>query len=362
MNEKPHHKRKTLVKKLAIFIFILLLILLILILSFVWLMANDFAKPKRRALQLYHQQIINNAKQEGMIIKRYPCAKGQLPCLIVTQSNVKKPSKRGQIIRKQLTNDFQRKLPPFKHTYQKPKAIIVLLHGRHGRKEDMLPVALRLVASGFVCVIPDLPAHGDSPLKYSKFGTELSAKKPNLIKQTLLDTRQQLSTQNINNVDKLPAFLWGISMGGSYANYTVQNTQKDWQGMIIVASFANLQTVSNNYIKKIIEPLPDFSEDFVQEILAKLFAVAVELQGGVAPEKINPVNIAKNSNVPVLQFHGNRDSLIDIKQGQELYNNYHAEKKFVVIPNANHHNVLSTKYPAYATMADWLLERVDKKK
>ncbi len=362
MTVKTHHKRKTLLKKLVIFIFIMLLILLMAILGFVWTMANDFAKPKRRALQPYHQQIINNAKQEGIIIKRYPCAKGQLPCLIVTQSNVAKPSKRGQIVRQQLTNDFQRKLAPFKQTYQKPKGIIVLLHGRHGRKEDMLPVALRMVASGFVCVIPDLPAHGDSPLKYSKFGTELSAKNPNLIKQTLVDTRKQLSTENINNTDKLPAFLWGISMGGSYANYTLQNTQNDWQGMIIVASFANLQTVSNNYINKIIEPLPDFSENFVQSILAKLFAMAVELQGGVSPEKINPVDIAKNSNVPVLQFHGNRDSLIDMKQGQELYNNYHADKKFVVVTGANHHNVLSTKYPAYATMADWLLTQTDEKK
>ncbi len=106
MTVKTHHKRKTLLKKLVIFIFIILLILLIAILGFVWTMANDFAKPKRRALQPYHQQIINNAKfakpkrralqpyhqqiinnakQEGIIIKRYPCAKGQLPCLIVTQ-------------------------------------------------------------------------------------------------------------------------------------------------------------------------------------------------------------------------------------------------------------------------------------
>ncbi|NQW99491.1 hypothetical protein HQ447_02445 [bacterium] len=36
----------------------------------------------------------------------------------------------------------------------------VLVHGRKGRKEDYLPIAERLCASGFRCVIPTLIAHG----------------------------------------------------------------------------------------------------------------------------------------------------------------------------------------------------------
>ena len=39
---------------------------------------------------------------------------------------------------------------------------LILLHARKGRKEDLLPVAERFAAAGFRCLIPDLPAHGES--------------------------------------------------------------------------------------------------------------------------------------------------------------------------------------------------------
>ncbi len=397
------------IKLIARVILFVALIVVVLTLVFVWLMADDFAQPKRRQLQAYHQQILNNAEQEGIVVTLHGCAKGQAPCLLVTQSQVAQPNERGRLIRQQLSKDFHRQLTPYQHNLKQPKGIVMLLHGRHGSKEDLLPVAIRLVASGFVCVLPDLPAHGDSPLIYSKFGTELSTQNPNLINQSLSDARQWLATEHgINTADTLPAFLWGISMGGSYANYTLQqdaNKQanqhsNNWQGMIIVSSFARLNPVVEARIQQFIEPLPNFTHQTLQPVLSKTFATFVEWQGGVAPNQINPVDIAKKVTIPVLQFHGNRDQVINIAQGQVLHQSYPLpnaqipntqnnqpqlssinnttinnktinhkaiknktinNKTWITVNNAGHNNVLTTAYPAYATMADWLLDRVDNK-
>lgn len=55
-------------------------------------------------------------------------------------------------------------------------------------------------------------------------------------------------------------------------------------------------------------------------------------------------------------LHGDKDEVIDMSQGKQLYNSFAStDKTWLTVTNAGHHNILITDAPVYATMADWLL-------
>lgn len=403
---------------------ILVIVALLVMIVIVWRIASDVAQPERRQLQEYHQHWLNHAQAEGINITAYPCANGQAPCLFITphipanSTTTARPilGERGQLIRQQLQQDFNHKLPAYASTAQHPQGIIVLLHGRQGRKEDLLPVAARFVAVGFVAVVLDLPAHGDSPLEYSGFGTELAEQmndtQRDMINQSLANVRAWLKTQAVNT-DKsslkgnlvngnigngngannnpqaeLPAFLWAMSMGGSYAMHSLAQAeqQNNWQGVIIVSSFARLNELAERQVEHMTSALPKPLQAMFKPLLLNMFAVFVEWQGGIEPDKVNPANLAAKVSLPLFMLHGDQDRVIDITQGKALYDAYASQtfnqsanqtahkvatnnvdntaanirtvtvdKTWLTVQGANHHNVLVTEAPVYATMADWLL-------
>ncbi|MEE9352262.1 MAG: alpha/beta hydrolase [Thiotrichaceae bacterium] len=114
--------------------------------------------------------------------------------------------------------------------------MLVLLHGRNGRKEDLLPVAERFAAAGFRCVLPDLPAHGDhlqSPIQYATGASEKG-----FANRVLLDARGFLSNRNNGkDIDDNNAGIWRMSLGGAYAIEAAASKPENWQAIIIVASF-----------------------------------------------------------------------------------------------------------------------------
>ncbi len=111
---------------------------------------------------------------------------------------------------------------------------LVLLHGRNGRKEDLLPVAERFCAVGFRCVIPDLPAHGESPLKTVRFGnSDFEASLPG----TVLEEAKE----RFHFPDE-PAGLWGMSMGGAFAR-AASLPAAPWKALVVVCSFDSLDSV-----------------------------------------------------------------------------------------------------------------------
>jgi len=144
---------------------------------------------------------------------RFPASDGT-PCLIVTPSG--NPGERGAKIRKQLAERGVT-LPPF----GKITGTLVLAHGRKGRKEDYLSIAERLCASGFRCVIPDLPAHGDHPATIATYG----------VREAGLPARVLDEASRKFAFDKQPAGLMGMSMGGSVAVHAAALTDAPWKAL-----------------------------------------------------------------------------------------------------------------------------------
>lgn len=141
-------------------------------------------------------------KQEhGIQIETFVSSDKTTSCLLVRPNSIAGAGERGEKIREQLRERGVRV-----GEFGEENKLIVLLHGRRGRKEDLLAVAKRFCAAGFVCVMPDLPANGDSPVMKVKFG--LGEDERLLPGRVAADVRARLGRSN------MPTSLWGMSMGG----------------------------------------------------------------------------------------------------------------------------------------------------
>jgi pimeloyl-ACP methyl ester carboxylesterase len=300
----------------------------------IWLNHQIFSPP-RRAIQSYHLTRLNHPDRYGLKIRQFNCLDTKISCLLVEPNAQAGAGKRGKILRQQIA-----KKGITLNKYGKIRGIIILLHGRNSRKEDLLPVAERFVAAGFRCLIPDLPAHGDSTISAMAFGSDnLEASLPRLI---LNNTRQHF------NLPKEPAALWGISMGGAFALRAASESPKSWDALLVVSSFSSLNKVLGRQLSnkwKRVEPAIYFYLDLAQW-----------LQGRSRLSTINPQEWAKQVRTPTLIVHGEKDHFIPPAQGKALFNAINTKKKrWITVPNARHSNVLSTAMPLYAEMNSWLI-------
>ncbi len=312
-----------------------LVILLILVgmglLAFTYYQGKQLASPTRRLLQDYHHEWLKNPEHHGISIKRATLLNGMAPCLIVAPDPKSQLGQRGQSIREQLTTRGI-KLTPHGNIIGN----LVLLHGRNGRKEDLLPVAERFCAVGLRCIIPDLPAHGESPISTVQFG--FTDWEKNLPQQLLLECA------TLQNFTPTPCALWGISMGGSFATRAA-SAEGPWKCLVIVSSFDTLEnTLLNNSHS---------------QTLTNLTSYFCRQHGGANIPQVTPAKWAKSVTIPTLVAHGTSDSLIHPESGKKLFEHFSSTKKqWIEVPGGDHDNVLITPMPLYATMAEWILENI----
>lgn len=310
-------------------IFILLFLGVILILTFTAYQGKRLASPTRRAVQEYYREWLDHPKQHGITIQKTTQLDGKVPCLIVTPDETATLGKRGIAIRQQL------EARGFKlHASGTITGTVVLLHGRNGRKEDLLSVAERFCAVGLRCLIPDLPAHGESPLLTVQFGaSDWERDLPlNLLKECASEQHFKIT----------PCALWGISMGGSFATHAA-SASGPWQSLIIISSFDNLESLVLQ--KTHSQKLTDITSYFTKEY------------DGASLNKVTPSQWAQSVTIPVLVAHGTADTITPEASGKRLFDSFASPKKrWLEVPEGDHHNVLITPMPLYAEMASWLLQ------
>ncbi|MEZ5536123.1 MAG: alpha/beta fold hydrolase [Thiolinea sp.] len=295
--------------------------------------------PPRRSIHSYHLEHLQNPAQFGLEIRTHQCLDGKVPCLLVEPSRINNPGRRGTVLRKQLA-DKGITLP----AYGTSRGMMVLLHGRNGRKEDLLAVAERFAAAGFRCLIPDLPGHGDSPLPTMAFGS--SEFERNLPAEILSDARQHFQLPDE------PAVLWGMSMGGAFAVGAARSAPA-WDALMVVSSFAALDEVLKIYIPNRWHKLANIMQPF--------FDAAQWLNGEPGISQMQPAQWAKQLSVPALVVHGERDRYVPIQQGRKLYESLASkEKHWITVPGGGHRSVLATSMPLYAEMSAWLLQTLEK--
>lgn len=314
------------------------LLLLLAMQVIAWIAAGRLLHPDRRPLQDYQRDWLKRPETHGLQVHAGQCVHGRVPCLFVAPDQQAGSRERGQALRKQLESHATNLLP-----YGRTQGILVLLHGRGGRKEDLLPVAERFAAAGFKCVIPDLPSHGDSPLNTARFAT--SEFERDIAGSVLADARTYYREGNS------PAGLWGVSMGGAFAVRAMSRDSERWRAAVIVSSFDSLEGVVADQLGFLPRPF--------SSMLQHSLEIMVRLRGGPALQDVQPDTWAKSVTVPVLVAHGDRDQVVVQGRGRHLFNALHSrEKAWVNVRGANHRNVLVSAAPLYASMSAWFIAHV----
>jgi len=298
---------------------------------------SEIASPSRRALMDYHHEYLANPTAHGILIEPFTASDGT-PCLVCSPNPSGSLGERGTILRNQLTT----RGPALKPAGQ-IIGTLVLVHGRKGRKEDYLPIAERLCAAGFRCIIPDLPAHGDHPATIATYG----------VREARLPGRVLEEASKRFAFDPRPAGLLGMSMGGSVAMHAANLPDAPWKALAIISSFDSFPTVikgqASRYIGVNIGPLWASATDEVYH-----------WKSGIHLADIQPHLHASHLTIPTLVAHGTADRIISISSGKRLFDSIPATtpKRWVEIPAADHDNVLITAYPIYAEIAGWMLRNV----
>ena len=313
-------------------VWVLLLILCLVGVSGLWIGAGSIAKPDRRKIQEYHKSYLDHPENHGLVIEKLDLDEGKIPFLVVRPDRDRGVAKRGGILRKQLLEGGLI-LPEF----GEERGLLVLLHGRNGRKEDLLPVAERFCAVGFICAIPDLPGHGESELETVGFGArEFERQLPGRVAD---EVRENLG------LERMPEYLWSLSMGGSFAVHACWENPNRWKRMVIVASFDRLEGVVRD------------SLGAAGGALMAPVKTMTTWRGGPEIGEVNPALLASKIFQPTLVVHGDADDLISLERGKALYESFAGKKEFLLVPGGTHDNVLVTDAPVFAGMARWFLEK-----
>ena len=302
-----------------------------------WWGGSRLAQPPRRLLQDYHREFLNDPAAHGVSLKAYSTADGT-PCLCVEPLSDGRLGDRGKLVRTQLTEQGA-KLPPEGSV----RGNVVLLHGRKGRKEDYLFIAERFCATGFRCLLVDLPGHGDNPNPNACYGmreTELAS--------VILD---EASAQF--HFKAAPCGLMGLSMGGAVAIQTAAKHPERWSALVVVSSFDTLQNTVHHQ-----------TAAYVGAVLASVLETGsswvYEWRTGIPLASIRSIDAVPKLTMPTLVAHGSDDHVVPGSCGKALFAALPAglEKRWVEIPGADHDNVLITRYPVYATICSWMLDHV----
>jgi pimeloyl-ACP methyl ester carboxylesterase len=314
-----------------------LLLVVVLLGGASWLDSVIFSPP-RRALQNYHLERLQQPAAYGLKIQHYGCLQGNVPCLLVEPDALAGAGERARKFRGQLASKGVN-VP----AYGTVHGMVVLLHGRNMRKEDLLPVAERFVAAGFRCLIPDLPGHGESPLPVMAFGS--SDFERSLPRKIVADVRKHFA------LPVEPTALWGMSMGGAFAVSAASESPKLWDALVVVSSFGALQPVMDRQVPARWKQAAQF--------IYPLLDAAQWLRGRPTLSDMQPRRWATQVKIPALVVHGDRDAYIPVAQGRGLYDALASpHKRWLTVAGGGHANVLGTAMPLYAEMGAWLIAQL----
>lgn len=298
---------------------------------------HELSSPARRPLQDYHHEFLANTAEHGVRVESFRLKDGT-PCLMMEPLTDGRLGRRGRVIREQLGAEGV-DLPPAGQV----TGTLVLVHGRKGRKEDYLLIGERLCAVGFRCLLADMPAHGEHPAKVITFGLREAGIPASLLSEA--SARFHFPDQ--------PAGLLGMSMGGVVAVHAAAQERAPWKALVVISSFDRLDSaIQNNVASR------------VGDTLGKLWRAGAgwvyQMRTGVRLEQICSDAPASRLSIPVLMAHGTADRVIPIESGKRLFQSLPlmTEKEWIDVPDADHHNVLITDFPIYASVARWMLRHV----
>lgn len=198
---------------------------------------------------------------------------------------------------------------------------MILVHGIGSCKEDMMGLADMLAYSGIETYLFDLRAHGRSGGKYCTYGFYEKE-----------DIKAIVTKVKADRPD-LRLGIWGNSLGGAIALQALEADPRIDYG-IIESTFTDLRSVVEAYQARLMKiPLP-FAARYALSRAAEI--------GEFDPDRVQPVESARNIRQPVLIAHGEEDERIAFENGQRIFDNLaSADKEFVPVPGGRHMGMMA---------------------
>lgn len=198
-----------------------------------------------------------------------------------------------------------------------PRARIVYFHGNGGNLSNWSPILAGIVRHGYSVLAVDYRGYGVSTGRPTERGV-------------YQDVEAVVARAWPEADPHVPLIYWGRSLGGAMAAYAATVRKPD--AVIIEAGFPDARAAVRGSL-----PLA---------VLA-LFS----------SYRFPAADFMNRANAPVLLLHGDRDSVIPIELGRELFQRIQGSKEFVVIPGGDHNDTVPQDAQAYWSAIDRFIDR-----
>jgi len=197
-----------------------------------------------------------------------------------------------------------------------PRARIVYFHGNGGNLSNWSPILAGIVRRGYTVLAVDYRGYGISTGHPTEQGLYRD------VEAVVTRTWPEMENQR-------PLVYWGRSLGGAMAAFAATVRKPD--GVILESGFPDARAVVRGSL-----PLA------VLSVFSSYRFPAAEF--------------LNHARVPVLQLHGDRDSVIPIELGRELFERITGPKAFVVIAGGDHNDAVPRDAQAYWSAIDRFID------
>jgi len=187
-------------------------------------------------------------------------------------------------------------------------ALLLFCHGNAGNISHRVDNIQRLHDRGLSVLIFDYRGYGRSKGRITEVGFYLDA-----------EAAYEVAKDHAIS-GRLKLVIFGRSLGGVAAVHLAASRSCD--GVILESTFTHMAAMAKEHF-----PLP------VPESLLR--------------DKLNALDRIGEVTAPVLFFHGDRDDIVPLRLGQELYDATKAPKEFVTLVGAGHNDTYLIGGPEY---------------
>lgn len=193
-----------------------------------------------------------------------------------------------------------------------PRARIVYFHGNGGNLSNWSPILSAIARRGYSILAVDYRGYGLSTGRPTERGL-------------YRDVDATVTRAWTEAEARLPLVYWGRSLGGAMAAYAATVRKPD--GVIIEAGFPDARSAVRD-------------------------SPALAVLSLLASYRFPAAGFLNQAQVPVLQLHGDRDTVIPIELGRELFQKITGPKEFLVIPGGDHNDEAPRNAEAYWAAID----------
>jgi len=216
---------------------------------------------------------------------------------------------------------------------------VILCHGFHTGRREMLPIATALRSRGYHVLLFDFRAHGESEGSWTSCG---------LLETRDLEGAVRYLLARPETAGK-PIAVVGFSMGGAVALLTAARVT-EIGAVVADSSFATFQGVLSTGFRALYG-LPSFP-------IANLALWFSERLIGVRADDIRPIDaIAELSPRPVLLIHGTEDRIVPLSEAYLLYESAGEPRELWTVAGTGHVEAHLQDFQGYLDRVDGFLKK-----